>query len=267
MSATLQTVVDQCVSYKRDSWRGPVGHNGKPVHTLSANVAESNVDPDPRKPFGVLAAKPFNYHLNCWRKSLTENKGKCLLCFNSACNTDHKTCNCPILKKLGLKFEKRSHAGNSTHDNVSRVATYVAGTSPSPAPPPPTSGIHSLDNSSSSSIPGTFTASTDAESYDLGEEFNYEGKCEGAFYSPSGKSKNGVGVYFSPSPSCCHVCTKPWVENGGSTNPKHSTSIENFAPAATHPIVLDGGLSCRSSLSNPRGICTIYLPKKVLVLL
>ena len=30
-TACLQTVVEQCVSYDKDPWKGPISHNGKPV--------------------------------------------------------------------------------------------------------------------------------------------------------------------------------------------------------------------------------------------
>jgi hypothetical protein len=141
-------------------------------------------------------------------------KGKCLLCHGSMHKTDHKTCDCPILKNFKLKFEKRSEANNSAWANASRVATNAAGTSPYPVPQPSVLATQPLDISGSASLPSTFTASTDAESYNLGEEFDYKGKCEGAFHSPSDKSNNGVGVYLSPSLSCCHACTKPWAEMG-----------------------------------------------------
>jgi hypothetical protein len=133
-SATLQTVVNQCVFYDKDPWKGPVGCNGKPVRTPLANAAGSNVNPDTTNSYGALAAKLFNYHLNPWRKTLTENKGKRLLCHDSARNTDHKTLNCPILKKLRFKFEKRLEADNLACENSSCIETDVAGTSPSPAP-------------------------------------------------------------------------------------------------------------------------------------
>ncbi len=56
-SATLQTVVDQCVSYDKDPWKGPVGRNGKPVCTLLVKAAGSYVDPDTTNPHGALTAK------------------------------------------------------------------------------------------------------------------------------------------------------------------------------------------------------------------
>jgi hypothetical protein len=77
---------------------------------------------------------------------------------------------------------------NSDRDNASCVATNAAGTSPSPAPPPCALATHPLYISGSASLLDAFTALIDAESYGSGEEFNNQGKCEGAFYSPSGKS-------------------------------------------------------------------------------
>jgi hypothetical protein len=38
-TATLQTVVDQCVAYGKDPWKGPVDNTGEPVCTPSANAA------------------------------------------------------------------------------------------------------------------------------------------------------------------------------------------------------------------------------------
>ena len=38
-TATLQTLVDQCVAYDKDTWKSPVNKTGKPVRTPSANAA------------------------------------------------------------------------------------------------------------------------------------------------------------------------------------------------------------------------------------
>jgi hypothetical protein len=65
-------------TYNKNPWKGPVRCDGRPVCTLAANAAKSNINPDTTNPYGALAAKPFNYHLNHWRKTLAENKGKCL---------------------------------------------------------------------------------------------------------------------------------------------------------------------------------------------
>ncbi len=40
-SATLQTVVNQCISCNKDPWKGPVKRGGKPVRTPLANAAGS----------------------------------------------------------------------------------------------------------------------------------------------------------------------------------------------------------------------------------
>ncbi len=49
-------------------------------------------------------------------------------------------------------------------DNASCTATNAARTSPSPVPPPSALATHPLDISGSASLPGAFTASTDAQS-------------------------------------------------------------------------------------------------------
>jgi hypothetical protein len=106
-TASLQTVVDQCMSYDdKDPWKGLVGCDSESVRTPLANV--TNADPD-NSLYVVMAAKPFNFHMSCWQKVVLHNRGKCLFCFNtSAHNTNHKTLDCPIMKKVGLKFKTRS---------------------------------------------------------------------------------------------------------------------------------------------------------------
>jgi hypothetical protein len=154
-------------------------------------------------------------------------------------------------------------ADTPIHNNASWVTTDVAGHSPPPAPQPSTLGTIPLYNSGSASIPGTFTALTDAASYNSGEELDYKDKCEVAFYSHRSKSNNGAGVYLSPSPSSCHVCTKPWSENGVFVEP----IIKELDPAIASLILPNSKPFCRPSYSKPRGIHTINLPKIVLGLL
>jgi hypothetical protein len=60
--------------------------------------------------YKVLAGKPFNYHFARWKKALADNKGKRMFCHNTVRNTDHKTHDYPILKKLGMKIEKWTEA-------------------------------------------------------------------------------------------------------------------------------------------------------------
>jgi hypothetical protein len=170
-------VVNQCVLYNKDPWRGPVGGDGKPLCTPLANTAVTPVDNNYSNPYKALVAKPYNYHLNHWWKAFIDNHGKYLLCHDTACNTNHKTQDCPILKKVGLEFEKQTDA-----DNASLVAADALDSSPSSVPPPPTSGSLPSDTSGSSSTPDTFTASTAPDLYESGKEFDYEGKWNGVFY-------------------------------------------------------------------------------------
>jgi hypothetical protein len=60
-TASLQTVVDQCVSYNKDPWKGPVGHDGEPVWTPLANARNTNPDSNL---YSCIAAKPFSYQMN-----------------------------------------------------------------------------------------------------------------------------------------------------------------------------------------------------------
>ncbi len=74
--AILQTVVEQCNNYDKDPWKGPIGKDGKPARTPSANAAGT----DPENPYEPLPSKSFNYHFGRWKKALKDQKGKCILC-------------------------------------------------------------------------------------------------------------------------------------------------------------------------------------------
>jgi hypothetical protein len=170
----------------KDPWKGPVGKNGKlpPRGTPSANAAGS----DSESPYNALSSKSFNYHFGCWKKALKDQKGKCMVCFDSTRNK-HNTCDCPILKNLGFKTEKRTPS-DTPHEAASRVATETPpshGSTPSPAPalalaPPADS------HQGSAVVPGAFSAATETM-YDSGVEFDYKGKSEGVMYTVD-KSKN-----------------------------------------------------------------------------
>jgi hypothetical protein len=128
-SASLQTVVEQCTNYGKDPWKGLVGKDGKvPRPTPSANAAGSEGE----NPYDVLSAKSFNYHFGRWKKALKEQKGKCMVCFDTSRN-EHNTCDCPVLKNLGFKIDKRTLSDNP-QDAASCVATEIP---PSPTPPAP----------------------------------------------------------------------------------------------------------------------------------
>ncbi len=46
-TASLQTVVEQCLSYDKDPWKRPIGRDGKPVRNPLANTADSGDHGDP----------------------------------------------------------------------------------------------------------------------------------------------------------------------------------------------------------------------------
>jgi hypothetical protein len=128
-----------------------------------------------------------------------------MMCFGTARNPDHPTCDCPILRNLGFKLEKRTGSDSAARDAASRVATddgASAGPAPAPAPAAPVD----TQPGSASSPPGAFSASSEPASYDSGDEFDYEGKADGAMYGIGGKS-NASSVYSTPS--CCNVVFEP----------------------------------------------------------
>jgi hypothetical protein len=63
-SATLQSVVKQCMSYDKDPWKGPVGKDGKPARTPSANAASASGNKS--NPYEVMASCLFGNHMSCW---------------------------------------------------------------------------------------------------------------------------------------------------------------------------------------------------------
>ena len=100
--ASLQTVVEQCINYNKDPWKGPIGQDVKvPKGTTSANTASANSG----DPYEVLAGKSFNHHFGRWKRALRAEKGTCMICYGMARNQEHLTCDCLILKNLGYKFE------------------------------------------------------------------------------------------------------------------------------------------------------------------
>jgi hypothetical protein len=108
-----------------------------------------------------------------------------MICHGTARNPEHLTCDCPILKNLGYKLEKRSGSDTPARDMASRAAvdagSATAGAAPVPAPAPPAESLPG-----SLSAPGAFSASTEHASYDSGDEFDYEGKANGAMCDAGG---------------------------------------------------------------------------------
>ena len=126
-TATLQTVVNQCVAYDKDPWKGPVKKTCKPVCTPSANA--TGTSGDKANPYEAMMSCSFGLHVSRWRSGCKENSEKCMVCHNTSNKPVHHTKDYLILKQLGFKLVKRTPAGGG--DAASRV-----GESPSPAPAP-----------------------------------------------------------------------------------------------------------------------------------
>ncbi len=192
-TATLQTVVEHCTAFDKDPWTGPVGRDGRPVQAPSASTARVGTS-EPSAAYDAMEQVSFNYHLSRWRKSLLESSDKCVICHNLARGNKHSISKCPVLKKLGMRLEKRS-AADQGPDSAARVASDSScnpAATPSPASAP-------VPNSGSLSLAGTRTACTEAESYDSSEEFDYEGKYVGLFYAGATKSSSSSSLYLPAS--------------------------------------------------------------------
>jgi hypothetical protein len=180
-----------------------------------------------------------------------------LICFGTARNPVHHTRNCPILKNLGYKLEKRSGSDLSACKAASWVTTdtgsTATGSAPAPAPSPSPES-----QPGSASTPGAFSATTEPESYDSGDKFDYKGKADRVMYDTGGKH-NASSAYLAPS--CCIATVEP-----------ESGSVAAFLLASTTtPSPLMGGSAYSMGGSTPRkdppGVNTVYLPKRVLALL
>ena len=250
-SASLQTVVDQCTNYDKDPWKGPVGRDGKPAPRGPPSASAAGADAE--NPYEALASKSFNHHFSRWKKAPKDEKGKCMFCFSTARN-DHNTCDCPIIKNLGFKLEKRNPSSTTPRDAASHVTTEVPppNSTPSPTSPPtplPTGG----SQSGSAAIPGAFSAVTET-TYDSGDEFDYEGKSEGVMYVAH--KPNGTSFVYSPA-SCSHTT----IDSIPTTTQCHPPlSLHNPGITPTTP-------SVSRSARDPQGVNTVYLPKTVLSLL
>jgi hypothetical protein len=196
-SATLQSVVEQCMAYDKDPWKGPVGKDGKPVRTLSAYTVGASGDSS--NPYKSLTTCSFSNHMSCLQASCKDGSERCMLCHITSNKPAHHSKDCPILKKIGLKLVKPTPADGGD------AASQVGHEAPLPAPPtaPPTAPNPPANNGGSAGMPGAFTAggsagmpgaftaATEPNSYNLGDDFDYEGKYEGKVDS-NGNSKSNV---------------------------------------------------------------------------
>jgi hypothetical protein len=179
------------------------------------------------------------------------------MCFDTARNPYHKTCNCPILKKLGFKIVKRTAANSAPRDATLRVATDA--TTPAPATTPSSASVPSLDKQSGSAlIPGAFSTLADQASYDSGNKFDYEGKAEGAMYVGNFKTTTSYNYLHA---SCRNVTIEP--TSSSNSSPTHKLG----GVSTTASGKLTKGSAVSHTATDLQGIKTIYLPKTVLALL
>jgi hypothetical protein len=161
-SATLQTIIKHCTAFDKDPWTGPVSRDGRPVRTLSVNTAGAGSG-EPSAAYDAMGQVSFNYHFSRWLNFFSKLSEKCLICHNSAQGNRHSPSKCPILKKLGLKLEKRLAMDNSNNLAARAASNNSSGTATTPAPAPAPAS-----NGGSTNVTGACTASTEAESYNSG---------------------------------------------------------------------------------------------------
>jgi hypothetical protein len=178
-----------------------------------------------------------------------------MFCHDSACNANHKSRDCPILKKLGFKLEKRTDSNKA--DAASWVTAPPMGdtTKPAQTPAPASNATSGLG-----SLPGGFSAVAEPVSYDSGDNYDYKGKSSGSMYLGSNLDKPNSSslAYISLSPSCKHTSGVA-PDMGGSVNDSSFTPDMGGNQVQVHSV------SCSSCY--PQEIKTIYLPKTVLILL
>ncbi len=74
-TALLKTIVDQCISYDKDPWKGPIGKDGKVFRNPSVNTAGVSVCAS-SNPYNALANLLFNKHLNHWHYNCKDSSEK-----------------------------------------------------------------------------------------------------------------------------------------------------------------------------------------------
>jgi hypothetical protein len=218
-STTLQTVIEHCKAFDKDPWTGPVSCDGRPVRAPLANTASAGSG-EPSAAYNAMEQISFNYHFSRWRKCFSESSEKCLICYNFARGNRHSPLKCPILKKLGLKLEKCLAADNSNNSAACIASDNSSGTATTPAPAPAPAS-----NGGPTNIAGTCTASTEAESYNSGGEFDYKGKYEGLFYARESKPSKNSSLYLPVSPSCSHSLSKISYNDPQLKLPPHPTQV------------------------------------------
>ncbi len=225
-----------------------MGKDSKPVRSLSAYTVGASGDSS--NPYESLTTCSFSNHMSCWQAKCKDGSKQCMICHNTSNKPAHHSKDCPILKKISLKLVECTLANGS--DAASWVGYEAQLPAPptappaTPNPPPADNGgsvgmLGAFTTGGSAGMPGAFTAATEPNSYDSGDNFDYKGKYEGKVYS-NGNSKSNVPVY----PCAFHASV--------------DISSPDFPPVTT---------SCHCSMSpiNPKGVCTVQLPKLVIALL
>jgi hypothetical protein len=151
--ALLQTIMNQCISYEKDPWKGPIGKDGKVSRNPLVNAAHVSSSAS-SNPYEALANLLFRKHLNHWRYNCKVNSEKCLVCHNTSQDKPHNAKDCPISKKIGLELVKCSLADTNAMSQVGNDAPLPA------QPSAPAPALLPLDNGGLGPAPGTFTVVT-----------------------------------------------------------------------------------------------------------
>ncbi len=237
--------MDQCTSYDKDPWKGPVGKDGKPPRSPLAPAAGASVPSggDGTHPLKAMATLNFNKHFNHWQYNCKDGSEKKVICYNTSRDKAHASKDCPILKQIGYKLVKRLSNTNAVSCVGSDGKTTPAVQPPAPAPAPMSS-----DSSGLGSTPGSITVATDLLNYNLGDNFDYKGKYKGKVYDASTNPNPATYLYLLvPAFLCLQVST---AQDGNTALPPTMRNLStNILPR------------------NPMGVLTISLPKHVMVLL
>ncbi len=99
---------------------------------------------------------------------------------------------------------------------------------------------------------GAFTVATEADSYDSGSDFEYEGKHEGKFYVPTSKPNLAPFLYSSIPHNLCLRVSVAQDDTAFPSSPHSNIACNHSTPQSSPNLV---------------GDCTIKLPKHVMALL
>jgi hypothetical protein len=204
-TSRLQSVIDQCIAYDKDTWKGPVGWDGNP-HAYPWLMWWGASGGDGSNPYDAMCSVSFNKHQTQWHFTCKDRSEECLM-FGLPQHFEGQSTRCkrlPDPEKARIEnCQQRTPADGDTTslvDHDGQPPTQPP--APSPAPEP-----LAAENGGSGTAPGAFTVTTKPESSynSAGKEFEYKGKHEGRIYNPS-YNPNANYLYLTNShPSCAHV--------------------------------------------------------------